>query len=876
MAYLPKRRDDSGSIAPAAPTGTGPGPSLSPVQQPARTAPVPQKGGSNLGYVDINRYMSQNRQQAGDLAERIGQNVLNQSNQARTGIRNAGQQFGQEVGAGTVNFNKPLLERSVKDPTSIVDWERAGPNYVPPAPPSEEYVPTDKRGKGGNQHGTGKGGSNKTPPAPPVPAEGQPITMPSTANEIKDQPAFDEFQKQYNAQYTGPQDVRLQDYYQPVLEDISNAQRSSALIGTESGRKELIGNLYNEPIRAPGMWSLDNLLLQQKNPRYILEQAQGGAVDLPNVLDTMNTDAAAKVQQGEKISDLTRLGYRTAFMGPSEALSEDQVKDLYELYTDEPWNDDVGAKILDYINKGGKVTDPDLQAKIDKLSADLAIETARQNKGGGKNRPTSTPTLPPGGIPYDPGTGVPPLNGGPKQHGPNQNPKAPKPVLPTKAEQIQADLDFYNKQQEYQNLVDQVIPKDSPLYFALNGGTFNKLETDINTRTEEQQKIAADRIAAVQKQLAAADAFGQSSAVKNFKDSQGNPLYLPNGQLNPQFAIKNIPVPKVTDEALADMGLTRAQWTKLMQDSVLLGGYGVMAKPIGSFASYGDPASITANQVATLPEYERLAAMNKLTGESDTFINAPETSGQYSTDMTDFDRMSANKLISSELERQKKEYAARFGYSSDARALGAGAGAVTGLATGALIGTYIWPGVGTVIGAVVGAIVGALVGLFCPIYNTPILMEDGSWKMVQDLRIGDRTMYGGVVMGVGEVMSNDIWTIDGVSVSGNHVFFDGFKWVRAKECKFATRVEFEQGQYCKVYPIMTETHILITGGLVSRDFVETNEATTVTDAERIAILNNPENDYVNQGIMIIQDLEKNNYYEVEKFENFREISSDLH
>jgi len=162
----------------------------------------------------------------------------------------------------------------------------------------------------------------------------------------------------------------------------------------------------------------------------------------------------------------------------------------------------------------------------------------------------------------------------------------------------------------------------------------------------------------------------------------------------------------------------------------------------------------------------------------------------------------------------------------------------TGAATGAMIGASV----GGPVGAVVGAVIGGLVGLFsCFTAGTPILMADGSYKKVEDLKIGDVTALGGAVYGKGEVLSNDLYFYRGAVASGTHtVFCEDGVWRHLEDVPEAERV-YVDGFAC-VYPIITENNLLVTGDFISADYLEIPEfvdnMTDMTQTQRLEWLNN--------------------------------------
>lgn len=159
--------------------------------------------------------------------------------------------------------------------------------------------------------------------------------------------------------------------------------------------------------------------------------------------------------------------------------------------------------------------------------------------------------------------------------------------------------------------------------------------------------------------------------------------------------------------------------------------------------------------------------------------------------------------------------------------------AKAGVATaiGTAIGNAILPGVGGFVGGFIG-------GLFCFSADAPILMADGTQKAVQDIKIGDEVLHGGLVIAAGQAMADDIYEYKNTRISSFHAVFENGKWVRAEDSEEGVKVEIE-GAYEVVYPIATENHILITPWFISRALIELDEehGDGLTSQEIIDFLN---------------------------------------
>lgn len=124
---------------------------------------------------------------------------------------------------------------------------------------------------------------------------------------------------------------------------------------------------------------------------------------------------------------------------------------------------------------------------------------------------------------------------------------------------------------------------------------------------------------------------------------------------------------------------------------------------------------------------------------------------------------------------------------------------------------------------------------FCLAQDTLVEMEDGSYKAVQDIKLGDKVAFGGIVIGTGQTYSTSIYAYNGVLMSENHAIFSNGVWTRAKDCLEATHLK--DIDVAIVHPLVTEKHIIVANNNVLSDFAETDQGYTVNDKERLEHMN---------------------------------------
>lgn len=123
---------------------------------------------------------------------------------------------------------------------------------------------------------------------------------------------------------------------------------------------------------------------------------------------------------------------------------------------------------------------------------------------------------------------------------------------------------------------------------------------------------------------------------------------------------------------------------------------------------------------------------------------------------------------------------------------------------------------------------------FCYGRDVEILMQDRSWKKVQDLAIGDRVMLGGEVTAIGQAKGSFTFDYKGQRVSGQHAVFEDGRFVRVYESKHRSGEDDYQGA---IYPVATEQFLLVTRSHIGADFCECEGGYEMTPVQRLSKLN---------------------------------------
>jgi hypothetical protein len=138
-------------------------------------------------------------------------------------------------------------------------------------------------------------------------------------------------------------------------------------------------------------------------------------------------------------------------------------------------------------------------------------------------------------------------------------------------------------------------------------------------------------------------------------------------------------------------------------------------------------------------------------------------------------------------------------------------------------------------GKAVGSVIKGIKKLFCFAPNTPILMADGKYKKIKDIKVGEEVMLGGKVTAITSISSDDLYTYNGVEVSGGHAVYEDGKWTRVKDSKYSVKIDLTEE--ATVYPMNTEKHLIVTKNQIWADLEEITASQDKSDEEIIVELN---------------------------------------
>jgi len=129
----------------------------------------------------------------------------------------------------------------------------------------------------------------------------------------------------------------------------------------------------------------------------------------------------------------------------------------------------------------------------------------------------------------------------------------------------------------------------------------------------------------------------------------------------------------------------------------------------------------------------------------------------------------------------------------------------------------------------------AIKSIFCFSAGTKFIMQDGSIKNVEDIKVNDKMLAGGKVYGIGQALNSSLFNYNGIEVSGSHAIIEDSKWIRVKDSKFSIPILNKESI---VYPIANENHLMIhETGMICADFDEIDNGQAIDENTRLDLLN---------------------------------------
>ena len=106
----------------------------------------------------------------------------------------------------------------------------------------------------------------------------------------------------------------------------------------------------------------------------------------------------------------------------------------------------------------------------------------------------------------------------------------------------------------------------------------------------------------------------------------------------------------------------------------------------------------------------------------------------------------------------------------------------------------------------------------CFLAGTPVTMEDGSIKHIENIELGDRVMNGGIVGATAKLLTDNIYEYKGIYVAGSHAVKEDGIWIRVEDSEIGKPLN--DGNMHVVYTLSVENHVLDIEGITFTDFLE--------------------------------------------------------
>lgn len=138
-----------------------------------------------------------------------------------------------------------------------------------------------------------------------------------------------------------------------------------------------------------------------------------------------------------------------------------------------------------------------------------------------------------------------------------------------------------------------------------------------------------------------------------------------------------------------------------------------------------------------------------------------------------------------------------------------------------------------------GGIGGALGGIakkFCFAPDTLVAMEDGSFKQIQDVKLGEAMLNGGLVYSISShlVDESQVFSYNGIIVTADHAVEENGRWLRVKDSKKAIPAP---GATSIVYSLSNAGHRIVTTSAIFADYDEVDNPEGLNDHQCLMILN---------------------------------------
>ena len=108
----------------------------------------------------------------------------------------------------------------------------------------------------------------------------------------------------------------------------------------------------------------------------------------------------------------------------------------------------------------------------------------------------------------------------------------------------------------------------------------------------------------------------------------------------------------------------------------------------------------------------------------------------------------------------------------------------------------------------------------CFLAGTPVTMEDGSIKHIENIELGDRVMNGGIVGATAKLLTDNIYEYKGIYVAGSHAVKEDGVWKRVEDSDLGKPLNDDATHI--VYTLGCENKRIDINGITFTDYFETD------------------------------------------------------
>lgn len=198
---------------------------------------------------------------------------------------------------------------------------------------------------------------------------------------VKSQANVDQFIKQRDAKYTGPNSLQDTEDYNPALQAVTKANDTALATTNTAGRKTLLSNLYQSQQPKVGLLSLDNLLLQNDpNSEKTLKSSRDFVAPLSERLQSANQSSIQRANEVRKMNDETRAFTQGSLNQSRDGQKEDLTKQVSGFNQKLDEDTKKANQFLDFYNRA--VDDKEFFDKYGVRKKDYGTDRALFDKFG--------------------------------------------------------------------------------------------------------------------------------------------------------------------------------------------------------------------------------------------------------------------------------------------------------------------------------------------------------------------------------------------------------------------------------------------------------------------------------------------------------------